>query len=177
MKKLFLILIIPLVLFAVNCIDSESYQYQPANPPYEIELLNYGADYLLLFRSENRSNIRFGGFFIFIDADPAVLTQDLNFDSMSSAERSAFLNQVDYKLEGKEYNPGRDRQIAILFSGDTNYISGSTVEIGETLYVITERLEKDKITAGSYLTLRTYLIENEEVMSVSPQGNLVLIEP
>jgi non-ribosomal peptide synthetase component E (peptide arylation enzyme) len=112
---------------------------------------------------------------IFIDDDPALLKQDADFDNMSDAERSAFLTEVDYTLTG--FNLGRDRQIVVLFSYDVSYVTGSTIKIGTNNYTINTKIGKDKIAVGSWMALRTYLQENGEIMSVSPPGNVVLIDP
>ena len=159
--------------------NSESLQYQPANPPYEIELHKCNAeDYLLLFRSENRSNTRFGGFLIFIAADPAVLKKEADFDNMSDAERAAFVEDAAYNLPGPGFNLGRDKQVPVLFSNDISYLEGSTVETDDGVsYIIKARLDKNSVSADSWMTLRSYLTEKNEIISVSPPGNVVLIKP
>ncbi len=184
MKRLSSILFLSLQIFILSCVDSETVQYQSANPPFDAGLLRCGSDYLLVFRSENRSNNRFGGFMIFVDADPAVLRRDADFDEMSDAEKLAFLEGADYTLDGAVYNTGRDRQVPVLFSDDVSYSDGSTVATdGGESYTIKKRLEKDDIAAGSWLTIRAYLVENDEVIEVSPPGvsatgnNIILIEP
>ena len=180
MKEFFLAVIIACQIFLISCVKEENLDYEHANPPFDIQLLLYSHnsvnDYLLLFRSSNTSNARFGGFLVFIDADPANLEKEIDFDNMSDAERTAFLSEADYDLSGKAYNKKITEQIAVLFS-DQSYVAGSVIEINGTSYKITERKDKSAIAAGSYLTLRTYLVENNGIMSVSPPGNVVLIEP
>lgn len=177
MKKFLLMIITASLLFLISCIDAEYLDYQRPNPPYDVELLKYESSYLLLFRSENRSNVRFGGFFIFIDDDPVLLKEEVNFPGMSDAEKAAFEADAEYNLKGKSFNTGRDAQIVVLFSDDASYNAGSTIEIGDTSYTIKTVLDMSGITAGLWLVVRTYLYEDDAVFDVSRPGNIVLIEP
>ena len=171
-KKAILIVI---AVFSFACDDVEFSHYQPANPPVGLKMIKYDGDYILLFRSENINNNRFGGFLIFIDTDPNRLMTTIDFENIDINEQTAYIETADYKLAGNTYNKGINTDIVILFSDDEE--DESEIEIENSIYTVTKRLLKDNIAAGSYLTLRTYLVDdNSVIISVSSPGNLVEVE-
>lgn len=149
------------ITLAISCTDMKYYYYQPVNPPSGLELSKLANDdYLLIFYSENRSNQRFGGFMVFINA-----SKDALLDMESLAEAA-------YLLEGGSYNLGIDTPVAILFSDAAIYDS---VING---YTITGKVIKDNLVANSWMTVRAYLRDdNNEILDISFPGNPVLIEP
>lgn len=178
MKRLTLI-----CLFVFYCCNTpETNYYQPPNPPAGVEIFfiaegNNTGDYLLVFRSENTTNTRFGGFFIFIS------------DSIESVTQMQYYYEADYIL-GKDsqdsdttnYNLGIDRPISILFSdNETPDTSITITHNGEqTAYTVTRRCspsDTDDMIPGNFLTVRTYLYDsvNNEVLEVSSPGNCVEI--
>ena len=160
-KPITILIIMILALGMGKCSDAKFYHYQPVNPPSGLELSKLdNGDYLLIFFSENRSNSRFGGFFIFISE-----SLDIVLDITSE-------NEAAYILEGSSFNIGIDTPVAILFSD--NESNESVIDD----YTIISSLPKDHITANSWLTLRAFLYDDSsEVLAISSAGNPVQIEP
>lgn len=178
MKKIVIIF----VFFMLSCSDTEFSSIYPANPPVNIEIVlltsvnldpsysSYAGDYLLLFRSENTKNSRFGGFFIFID--PA---RDDVIQMTAESDTSYILGIADNE-DSTIYNTGIDTQIAVLFSATDT----SEIIVDGVTYTITARRDKTaELTSGNWLAIRTYLYNSttEEVMAdkVSLPGNPVEI--
>ncbi|MDY6932845.1 MAG: hypothetical protein SVZ03_01320 [Spirochaetota bacterium] len=183
MNKSFLILI---GIFILACNDIEFEYYQPANPPVGIEISKSDNDYILVFRSENTTNQRFGGFFIFIDSNINELKritdelQDIDFVNMTDSERfiytELYKEMAPYILgslvgdNSDEYNLGMDSSIEILFSDVED--EGRDVKTN----TITKSFSMDSIVPGSWLTLVSYLVdENNLLAGVSMRGEIVEI--
>lgn len=153
----------------LSCTDAEFSSIYPANPPVDIKMnsLNNG-DYLLLFRSENTSNARFGGFYIYIAAEKE--------DVIEETEVSYILGIAEEGDSSTVYNTGIDSQIAVLFS-DT---AAEEVTFNNNTYAITATRSKSELISGYWLTLRTYLYNSttEEVIEdeLSSPGNPVEID-
>ncbi len=195
MKKAF----IYIAFFLLACGENVEFSvYQPANPPSGVELIHltaengyeegtYTGDHLLLFRSENKGNQRFGGFLIFVYSEEEVIWErnllqssdfeGKNYEEMNSNEKLAFdsvINMAGYTLAG--YNSGIDSQVVILFSDIEEDISPITV--GDNDYSVSIKFSKDNIVSNYQLTLRTYLVnELGAKVTVSKSGNPVQIQP
>lgn len=161
-----------LLLILFSCSNAEESYYQPANPPSGIQITtltgDYAGDYLLTFRSENRSNKRFGGFLIFTGTDRTALSQMTGI-----YEASYILGTANSDTEN--YNLGINNQVVILFSNAATY---GNITINNVTYTVTKELPKDaRVTAGYYLAMKTYLIDtgSGEIVEVSDAGNIVLI--
>ncbi len=176
MKKIIFILIFS---FFLACDTRESKSYYPANPPVDLKITlltsgAYSGDYLLLFRSENRKNTRFGGFLIFIDSSEELVLEMTDPESAGyklGAAADPFENPLIY-------NPasGIDVQMAILFT-NSPAPSDNTIIVNATVYTLTKILNKNFITPASWLTMRSYLWdgENAVILQVSNTGNVVQI--
>jgi hypothetical protein len=139
---------------------------------------SYNGDYLLLFRSGNLYNSRFGGFLIFADATEAgVLQRDTKADASYTLGKAAIPpDPIDITL----YNPatGIDTQLAILFTnGAAN--SGDIINVNANNYTLTKILPHDAgiLIPGHYLTMRSYLWDSVKniILEVSDPGNPVQI--
>jgi hypothetical protein len=182
MKKIHLIFSI-FIFFA--CYNPEFKSYYPAYPPMDIKLIlinggSYNGDYLLLFRSGNLYNSRFGGFLIFADAtETGVLQMDTQADALYTLGKAATspVDTTDISL----YNPatGIDAQLAILFTnGSAN--SGNIINVNANNYTLTKVLPHDAaiLIPGHYLTMRSYLWDSVKniILEVSDPGNSALIQ-
>ena len=172
-------LLLFIILIFLSCNDTEFSHYQPANPPVGLKLIKYNEDHILIFRSENISNSRFGGFLIFIESDSDMLLQSIDFESMDPSDQTSFIDSAKYSLNGAGYNLGIETDIVIIFSDDAAYDTGSIdIDTGDEVYTVTTRLSKDEVVVNSYLTARTYLVDEDGVkISISSPGNLVQFEP
>jgi hypothetical protein len=181
MRIIYLIFII--VLFS-SCDNIEFKSFYPANSPLGIELIrltagNHGGayidDYLLLFRSENRNNSRFGGFLVFVNASESDLLQ------MTASQASYELGIASGEASSL-YNPatGIDTQLAILFmSGSHTAPIDNTIICNSNTYTITKVLQRDGIiNTGSWFTMRAYLWDsiNKVILEVSGPGSVVQID-
>ena len=184
MKKIAIIIYISSLL---SCTNVEFSSIYPANPPVDIEIISltsgnldpayssYEGDYLLLFRSENTKNARFGGFFIFIDP-----VRDRVIEMTTESEASYILG-IAQTGDTASYNIGIDSQIAVLFSGtDATEIIVKNENDTYITYTITTRRDKTAgLIPGNWLAIRTYLYNSttEEVIEdeVSSPGNAVVI--
>lgn len=157
------------------CDTPKTNYYQPPNPPEGIEIFNITqgtntGDYLLVFRSENTTNTRFGGFYIFISdtMDSVLQMQSEDDDPYILGPRNSNGGTINYNL-------GIDNPIAILFSDNTNPDTSITIE--QEVYSVTQTLSPEKIIPGNYLAMRTYLYDsvNGAVLEVSSPGNCIII--
>ncbi|MFH0977360.1 MAG: hypothetical protein V1874_16395 [Spirochaetota bacterium] len=179
MKKLTYILFI--FILSISCDTPEEIIYYPANPPMDINLVkltagNHGGayidDYLLLFRSANNANTKFGGFFIFIDADQAIVLQMTN---RTDADYVLGLANGESTLP---YNPadGINARIAILFTSKT---APATIDYNSNIYTLAKVLLPTNLISGNWFTMRSYLClwdgTQYQIIEVSEPGNPVQI--
>jgi len=170
----------------MSCSDNEKYVYQPPNPPVGLAFytLESGGDYLLAFHSSNKTNERFGGYLIFIDPDKSGLDSTADFSDMSGPEKETLLSSSAYYeqgsspiLSGTEYNKEIEEQVVVVFSNSDQYGAGDTVDCQGETYTVTAKLSAEEIIPGQYITLRSFLIDQDEnIIDVSSPGNIVLIE-
>ncbi|MBN2401285.1 MAG: hypothetical protein JXN64_02695 [Spirochaetes bacterium] len=134
----------------------------------------YIGDYLLLFRSENRKNTRFGGFLIFADAFEADVRQ-----MQSEGEASYVLGTANGESSSL-YNPadGIDKQIAILFTNIAASAGESIIYNSESCTLTTILQPNADIVPGNWLTMRAYLWDSADsvILEVSGPGNTVHIQ-
>ncbi|HNR87865.1 MAG TPA: hypothetical protein PKM65_05955 [Spirochaetota bacterium] len=155
--------VLALALGFARCTDVKEYYLDPAKPPLGIKILvlddpGYAGDYLLVFSSENRGNTRFGGFLVFIaeTRDGVMAIEDHNL--------------AKFRFEGSDYNLGIDKPVAILFS------NGAMAQELAGYSVVALRPKADMAPVGSWLTMRSYLIDdNKNVIELSSPGNPVQI--
>jgi hypothetical protein len=180
MKKTNLIFSI-FIFFA--CYNPEFKSYYPAYSPMDIKLIpinggSYDGDYLLIFRSGNLYNSRFGGFLIFADATEAgVLQRDTQIEASYTLGKAATpTDPIDITY----YNPvgGLDIQLAILFTnGSAN--TSDIINVNANNYTLTKVLPHDAgiLIPGHYLTMRSYLWDSVKsiILEVSDPGNPVQI--
>jgi len=174
------------IFFFTGC-EVEFKSLYPAYPPGDIKLIRltpanhggaYNGDYLLLFRSENRKNTRFGGFLIFINTTEASVLQ------MNTEVTAAYkLGRAAVPTEDPSiYNPttdpgGIDVQIPVLFT-DNPANAGDIITVNSVNYTLKKVLPKTSIISGSWLTMRAYLWESStsSIIQISEPGNPVQIE-
>jgi hypothetical protein len=181
MKILFGIFIL-LIIFSCDNVEFKS--LYPANPPaIELHLLTalnhgglYAGDYLLLLRSENRNNSRFGGFLIFINSSETAVLQ------METQGAASYILGSANGESSSIYNPatGIDTQLAILFMSSAHTAPlDNTIIYNSKIFTLTKVLQRDGIIiTGSYFTMRSYLWDNtnNKILDVSDPGNVVQIE-
>jgi len=184
-------IIILLILLSASCNNAEFSNILPANPPVDLEIIlldsanldpaysSFAGDYLLLFRSENTKNARFGGFFIFIAS-----TEDDVLLLQTRDDASYILGIKGEEENSTMYNKGIDTQIAVLFSDtDTGEIIVNEIvnDITYTVtYTVTSRRSKTAaFIPDNWLAMRTYLYNSTagEVIEdeISSPGNPVQI--
>jgi len=146
-------------LLLFSCNDYRYFDYQPVNPPMNLEITMLGSgDYLVTFYSENRNNKRFGGFMVFMDPSADALY------NMTSIDNAADV------LEGSTFNLGIDSPVAVLYSDNTGYDS---IVNG---YTITVTKPGNILIQGEMLALRAFLYdENGDVLDISALSNIVQI--
>jgi hypothetical protein len=163
------------------CYSPESKSYYPANPPMDLKIIllssgPYTGDYLLLFRSENRNNSRFGGFLVFTDS-----SEELVLEKTEPADAVFTYGEAAIPAEDSlKYNPtsGIDTQLAILFTyTGSPAVPGDTITAGSENYSLTAVRIKNALSAGSCLVMRSYLWDdiNNKILQVGEPGNVVQI--
>ncbi len=179
MKIIYILLTI--ILF-FSCDNIEFKSLYSANPPYiDLQLLTAGnhggayvGDYLLLLRSENRYNSRFGGFLIFINSSETAVSQ-----MKSQGEASYVLGNAGGESSAV-YNPsnGIDVQLAILFT-IRPAPADNIILYYSTNYTLTKILPHDPalLIPGNYLMMRSYLWDsvNNAILEIGKPGNVVQI--
>lgn len=182
MKRAIILNIAAVILFLPACDNTEFSSIYPANPPVGLELIllaspgnldpaysAYSGDYLLLFRSENTKNTRFGGFLAFVD--PA----ESNVLEMETEAEASYMFGIIEGEETSPYNKGIDTVIAILFTdnGETG-----TITVDNTEYTVAAVRGKASLTSGWWLAVRTYLYDaaNSEILETSSPGYAVQIQ-
>jgi hypothetical protein len=174
------------IFFFFSCDNLDFKSFYPANPPViELKLLtasNHGGsfigDFLLLFRSSNNKNSRFGGFLIFINPLEAdILQMDTHAEASYTLGKAAVpADSIDIA----QYNPanGIDVQLAILFTNSPAN-PGDVITVDSKSYPLTKILAPvaDLVT-GNYFMMRAYLWDstNNVILEVGNPGNIVRIE-
>ena len=94
----------------------------------------------------------------------------------SMQEADYILGALSPETDSTNYNTGIDSDIVVLFSDITEH--DAEIIIDDKTYTVTKKLAKSGITAGLYLTARTYLYDEQTLalLDISSPGNSVLIE-
>ncbi len=180
-----------LIFLNLSCNVESEYVYHPANPPVGIKLCYDLTDdnFVLLFRSQNVNNDRFGGYIIFMDPSEDVLKEEVYFDNMNTDQRNTAIKDL---LAYSKYFTNTEEWASYTYITESTPLSGPAFNRGmnnEIEVVFTEtdvdptndnipRLLKDASFDHdqNYLTLRTYLIDsNDRIIRISSPGNVVQV--
>jgi hypothetical protein len=172
-----IIILIITSLFFLSCDTDEFKSYYPAFPPY-IELIHlaggtYDGDYMLLFRSSNNKNSRFGGFLIFLNSNETNLLQ------MDTQGVASYTLGIANGESSSLYNPadGNDTQLAILFTNNSAP-SNNILVYNSIIYTLAKILSPvSNLSSGNWMVMRAYLWDstNDVILEVSEPGNPVTI--
>jgi hypothetical protein len=171
--------IIFIIILFFSCDNIEFKSYYPANPPTIDDLIHlsggtYGGDYLLLFRSSNILNSRFGGFLIYTGATEADVLQ-----KVTQTDASYILGIANGESSSL-YNPagGIDTQLAILFSNQAAPANNILVYNIISYTLIKTLPPVPELVSGNWMIMRAYLWDstNKVILEVSNPGNVVQID-